>query len=230
MKNNFVRTMLWSLVPLVIPVFGVIFVDGWNWTWHDFLFAWVFFVVASLTFQFSRRIAITRLQKNFIGALVVLTFVTIWAMVATSGDGTEFRYAKYMIEGQSVQLNEGGTRYFGNDLKTDLNGDGREDVVFLITQQTGGSGTFYYVVSALNTKDGYVGSDGYFLGDRIAPQTTEVSQNPKHKYVIVVNYAERKTGEPMTTQPSVGKSVYLKLDPTTMQWGIVEPNFEGESR
>ena len=37
-------------------------------------------------------------------------------------------------------------------------------------------------------------------------------------------------GEPMTAQPSVGKSVYLKLDPATMQFGIVEPNFEGESR
>ena len=34
----------------------------------------------------------------------------------------------------------------------------------------------------------------------------------------------------MTEQPSVGKSVYLKLDSATMQWGIVEPDFEGESR
>jgi hypothetical protein len=24
--------------------------------------------------------------------------------------------------------------------------------------------------------------------------------------------------------------VYLKLDPVSMQWGTVEPNFEGESR
>lgn len=34
----------------------------------------------------------------------------------------------------------------------------------------------------------------------------------------------------MTAQPSVGKSAYLKLNPSTMQWGIVEPDFEGESR
>jgi hypothetical protein len=115
-------------------------------------------------------------------------------------------------------------------LKTDLNADGREDIVFLLTQNQGGSGTFYYAVSALNTENGYVGSDGYLLGDRIAPQTTVVSPNLKQKGVIVVNFADRASGEPMTTSPSVGKSVYLKLDISRMQWGIVEPNFEGESR
>lgn len=121
------------------------------------------------------------------------------------------------------------TRYFGNELKTDLNGDGREDVVFLVTQDGGGSGIFYYVVAVLNLPSGPVGSDGYLLGDRIAPQTTEVSQNPRHKNVIVVNYADRAPGEPMAAKPSVGKSVYLKLNPETMQWGIVQPDFEGES-
>lgn len=152
--------------------------------------------------------------------------------------------ATYLIDGKPVTLVGGKaeiesapgsaskviTRYFGNELKTDLNGDGREDIVFLLTQESGGSGTFFYVVAALNTDHGYIGSDGYFLGDRIAPQTTELSQNPRHKYVIVVNYADRATGEPMTARPSVGKSVYLKIDPVTMQWGIVVPDFEGETR
>lgn len=156
---------------------------------------------------------------------------------------TGYKDAEYVIEGERVKLVDGVaemevaadsaskvvTRYFGNELKTDLDGDGREDVVFLLTQESGGSGTFFYVVAALNTDLGYVGSDGYFLGDRIAPQTTEVSQNPRHNHVIVVNYADRKPDEPMSAAPSVGKSVYLKLDSETMQWGIVEPDFEGES-
>ena len=129
--------------------------------------------------------------------------------------------AEYVIEGQRIKLADGlreaetspgsasriVTRYFGNELKTDLNGDGREDVVFLLTQQRGGSGTFFYAVAALNTTAGYLGSDGYLLGDRIAPQTTVVSRNPRHKNVIVVNYGDRRPDEPMTAQPSVGKSV-----------------------
>ena len=157
---------------------------------------------------------------------------------------TEYRNAQYIIEGQRIKLADGLaeseaspgsasriiTRYFGNELRTDLNGDGREDVVFLLTQQRGGSGTFFYAVAALNTNAGYLGSDGYLLGDRIAPQTTEVSRNPRHKNVIVVNYGDRRPGEPMTAQPSVGKSVYLKLDAETVRWGIVVPGFEGESR
>lgn len=156
----------------------------------------------------------------------------------------DYKDAEFFINGQRVKLENGiaeteaapgsaskvTTRYFGNELKTDLNNDGREDIAFLLTQETGGSGIFFYAVAALNTDRGYIGSDGYLLGDRIAPQTTNESMNPRHVNVIVVNYADRAPGEPMTARPSMGKSAYLKLDPESMQWGIVEPDFEGESR
>ncbi len=152
--------------------------------------------------------------------------------------------ATYTIEGTKVTLVNGvahtpaapgsatqvTTTYFGEDLQIDLNNDGRLDDAFILTQDGGGSGTFYYAVAALNTPRGYVGSDGYFLGDRIAPQQTTASPNPAQKGVVVFNYAERAPGEPMSAQPSIGKSAYLKLDPASMQWGVVEPNFEGESR
>lgn len=158
--------------------------------------------------------------------------------------GTDHKNAEYSIAGTWVTLVNGQsvseaapgsasqitTKYFGNELKTDLNGDGQIDIAFLITQDGGGTGTFYYVVGALNTEAGYVGSDGYLLGDRIAPQNMQISPNPRHKNVIVANYADRNPGEPITARPSVGKSAYLKLDTASMQWGIVEPNFEGESR
>ncbi|MEQ1561254.1 MAG: META domain-containing protein [Nitrospira sp.] len=150
--------------------------------------------------------------------------------------------ATYTIDERKVKLTKGisteeipnssaviSTRYFGNEIKHDLDGDGREDVVFLLTQNGGGTGTFYYVVGALNKADGYIGGEGLFLGDRIAPQTTEISQNPKTPNVIVVNYAERKAGESFSVQPSVGKSIWILLDPKTMQFGEVAQNFEGEA-
>ena len=154
-----------------------------------------------------------------------------------------YRDAEYVVEGRRVKLEDGVaeteaslgsaskivTRYFGNELVTDLDDDGRDDVVFLLTQEPGGSGTFYYVVAALNTERGYVGSEAYLLGDRIAPQTTELSQNQNHKNVVVVNYADRAPGEPLTTEPSISKSVWLKLDPEAKQFGVVEQNFEGEA-
>ena len=155
----------------------------------------------------------------------------------------DHRNISYMIEGKEIKLENGMaeteaapdsaskiiTRYFGNELKTDLDGDGHEDIAFILTQDRGGSGTFFYAVAARNTGSGYVGSDGYLLGDRVAPQSTDISLNPLHKYVIAFNYADRAIGEPMTTQPSVGKSSYLKLNPITMQWGVVESDFEDES-
>ena len=159
----------------------------------------------------------------------------------------DYKNATYIINGQPVTLSNGLseveatpgsatkiiTRYFGNEVKHDLNGDGREDVIFLLTQETGGSGIFYYVVAALNTPKGFIGSQAYFLGDRIAPQTTEMDEGvtamgTKRQNVIVVNYAVRLPGEPFTTQPSLGKSTWLKLDPVTMQFGEVAQNFEGE--
>lgn len=155
----------------------------------------------------------------------------------------DHKNATYMIEGKAITLRDGVselpqadsaskmvTRYFGNELKTDLDGDGREDIAFILTQERGGSGTFFYAVAALDTGRGYAGSDGYLLGDRIAPQSTNLSQNPRHQRVIVFNYADRAPGEPMTAKPSVGKSAYLKIDSTGERWGIVVPDFEGESR
>lgn len=160
-----------------------------------------------------------------------------------ASSASDHKNATYMIEGNPVKLANGvaeaptapgaasvvTTRYFGNELKADLNGDGREDVAFILTQDAGGSGTFYYAVAALNTPDGYVGSDGYLLGDRIAPQATNMSMDAKHKDVLVFNYADRMPGEPMSTRPSVGKSAYLKLDVDTMRWAIVLSPEERES-
>lgn len=147
--------------------------------------------------------------------------------------------AEYKIDGRLIKLKNGKseiesapgsaskiiTSYFGNEVRRDFDGDGREDSIFLLTQETGGSGTFFYVVPALNTATGFVGGEALFLGDRIAPQTTEIGKND----IIIVNYAERKPGESFDVRPSMGKSIWLKLDPKTLQFGEVVQDFEGEA-
>lgn len=159
-----------------------------------------------------------------------------------NGEKINYTDATYTINGEKVTLKDGFsevivpssatkkiTRYFGNEVKHDLNDDGLEDIVFLLTQETGGSGTFFYVVAALNTSNGYIGSDALFLGDRIAPQTTHMDEGSGRQNVIVVNYVVRLPGEPFTVRPSLGKSMWIKLDPSTMQFGEVAQNFEGEA-
>lgn len=93
------------------------------------------------------------------------------------------------------------TRYFGNEARGDLDGDGREDVVCILTQNGGGSGMFFYAAAALRTEAGWVGTNAILLGDRIAPQTSAFQDDQ-----VVINYADRLPDEPMTARPSRGVS------------------------
>lgn len=150
----------------------------------------------------------------------------------------DYKNGTYVIGGTEVELTNGRsevaivpgsasqtvTEYFGNEVRADIDGDTDEDISFLITQNSGGSGAFFYLVSALKEEGGYRSADAVFIGDRIAPQTTEFKNG-----VVIVNYADRKQGEPMTTVPTEGKSLYLKYDVTSNSFGEVVQNFEGEA-
>lgn len=155
---------------------------------------------------------------------------TVSSEETTAFDG---KNTTFTIEGAEVVLVQGvsevsvvpgsasktTTRYFGNEAIGDLNGDGLEDVAFLITQDTGGSGLFYYAVVALKTGAGYKTTNAFLVGDRIAPQSTEIHSDSKELHV---NFAERKVGEPMTIQPSVGAVLLLKVTPEGVLEGLMK--------
>ncbi|MEI7777332.1 MAG: hypothetical protein WCI52_01885 [bacterium] len=148
--------------------------------------------------------------------------------IAFDGKNTSFE-----IDGSTVNLVNGvseisvapgsaskiTTRYFGNEARGDLNGDGLDDVAFIVTQDGGGSGTFYYVVVALKNLDGYKNTNAFLIGDRIAPQTLEINTSAKELYV---NFAERKPGEPMSVEPSVGATMILKVTPSGVLEGLMK--------
>jgi len=130
----------------------------------------------------------------------------------------------YLIEGQPITLVNGVaengvmpgseskqiTSYFGNEVEVDLNSDGVMDMVFLLQQENGGSGTFYYVAAAIKTADGYLGTNAIFLGDRIAPQSTNLDLKDPSRFVV--NYVDRKEGEPMSSPPTEGVSKTFKFE------------------
>lgn len=129
--------------------------------------------------------------------------------------------ATYMVDGQSVTLVNGRaeeaaapgsasqitTTVFGEPVSGDLNADGKTDAALILVQDTGGSGTFYYAAAEINTTGAAtMGTNAILLGDRIAPQNIDIENGQ-----VVVNYADRAPGEPMTTQPSVGVTKYFVL-------------------
>ncbi len=144
---------------------------------------------------------------------------------ATSTQSTVgYKDATYKIDDQPINLKNGlsettvegslssvRTMYFGNEAKGDVNGDGKEDVAFLLTQNGGGTGTFYFLAVALGNEGGYKGINTVFIGDRIAPQNTEIKNG-----VITVNYADRLPSEPMVAEPTVGVSRYFKVQDDTL--------------
>jgi len=126
----------------------------------------------------------------------------------------------FYIDGQAVTLKDGAssvpaapdsasmivTKYFGNEVRGDFNNDDKEDIAFIVTQTNGGSGTFYYLTALVSGETGYKGTEAVLLGDRISLQTTEY-RNAE----IIVNYMDRKTGDPMSAVPSVAASRYFTV-------------------
>ena len=115
-------------------------------------------------------------------------------------------------------------RVFGEPVYGDLDADGDDDAVLMMYEQTGGSGTFYYVAVALNEDGIYHGTDTMFIGDRIAPQTLRIQDGRP-----LVTYADRAANEPFSTQPHIGKSIVVYVNAKTHTIGELAQNFEGEA-
>lgn len=166
----------------------------------------------------------------FIAVLIVLVIGIFWSRrkvvapapneIPVVKNATDFKNATYDIDGVKITLKDGQneqkvpgsvtvttTSYFGNESKGDVNVDGKEDTSFLLVQDGGGTGLFTYLATALKTDKGYEVLNTIFLGDRIAPQNTEIKNG-----IIIANYVDRLPTEPMSAQPSIGVSRTFKVE------------------
>ena len=160
-------------------------------------------------------------KKIYIILTILLVVAGIFFFInKESSHILNFKNCTYNIEGQEIALVNGYseisieassskiiTQYFGNESSGDLNNDGLTDTAFILTQNSGGSGTFFYLVVALENNNTCTGTNGIFLGDRISIQNTEIKDGK-----IVVNYKDRKDTDPMVSFPSIDITRQFKLE------------------
>ena len=83
----------------------------------------------------------------------------------------------------------------------DLNGDGKQDAVVLLSQSGSGSGVFIYAAAYVSGPLNYKGTNAVFLGDRVAPESVSISNG-----VVTVKYLDRGPDEPYAADPTIPSS------------------------
>jgi hypothetical protein len=128
--------------------------------------------------------------------------------------------AAYVIEGEAIRMVDGKaehhvapgsaerveTRILGEPVWGDLNGDGREDAVMVLSHRTGGTGSFYYVAAAIQSANGWIGTNAVLLGDRIPSMALAIRHG-----VVIASYADRRATDPMAAAPSVETRKFLRF-------------------
>lgn len=116
------------------------------------------------------------------------------------------------------------TQVWGSPTIADVNADGQQDAVLILSQNVAGSGIFYYLVVATREGNNYQGGKGFLLGDRIQPQDILVHENR-----ITVQFLDRLRSDAFSTPVSIPTEQILIYDIDTEQLIEVEQNFAGEA-
>jgi hypothetical protein len=88
----------------------------------------------------------------------------------------------------------------------DVNGDGQKDAVLLIKDESGGSGTFYYVAAVLTKSTTELATNSILLGDRIRIKEISVDNG-----IIYVTILDKEPTEAMSTKPTIEKILKFKI-------------------
>ncbi len=106
-----------------------------------------------------------------------------------------------LSNGESDEDSEGNpqeTRILDENAYGDINADGEEDTVVLLSQSGGGSGVFIYAAAYVSGPINYKGTQALYIGDRISPESVSIASG-----VVTVKYLDRKEDEPFAAEPTV---------------------------
>lgn len=101
-------------------------------------------------------------------------------------------------------------RVVGEPVSGDVSADGKPHTALLLSNDPGGSGTFYYAVLAVDDGGTWKATNALPLGDRIKPEGIEFTGGR-----FVYRFLERTPGQPMADAPTVEKLVPIRFDPAS---------------
>lgn len=84
-QKNLLRILLVVLIILLIPFFGNIFVDGWNWSFGDFIVAGCILYIFGLAIDLAARKITRSLPRFAVIAIIITVFFVFWIELATDG-------------------------------------------------------------------------------------------------------------------------------------------------
>jgi hypothetical protein len=82
MKPNIARVALIVGLILLIPFFGNLYVEGWNWSPFDFVVMGTLLFVVGLAIDFTARKVTDPVNKVLAIGAIVLAFLALWTEMA----------------------------------------------------------------------------------------------------------------------------------------------------
>ncbi len=99
--KSIVRAAVVTVGVLLIPLWGVFYVDGWNWDWHGFVAAGAFVFTAAMTYEVVATTMRNRAYRFAVGLAVTTAFVLTWVnwVLAVDVSGANVLYFGVVLVG-----------------------------------------------------------------------------------------------------------------------------------
>ncbi len=99
--KSIIRATLVTVGVLLIPLWGVFHVDGWNWDWHGFVVAGAFVFTAAMTYELGVKGMSNKAYRFAMGLAVATAFVLTWAnfVLAVDVSLANFMYFGVVVVG-----------------------------------------------------------------------------------------------------------------------------------
>ena len=93
MNKQIIRIGFIVILILILPLLGNYFVEGWNWTVGDFIFAAAMLFTAGLGFEFARMMIKNTTYRAIAILGIIMIFLFVWVELAVGiiGDETELK-------------------------------------------------------------------------------------------------------------------------------------------